>query len=55
MQSHSSDNKKYETRCDTILTTVLLQDSEESLLSLKMRNTEKFSLFLPLAQFVALV
>lgn len=40
-----SGNDEYETACDTILTTVLLQDPEDSLLTLKMRNRDSQSLF----------
>lgn len=44
-----SGNDEYETACDTILTTVLLQDPGDSRVTLKMR-TETAGLFLSLAK-----
>lgn len=40
-----SGNDEYETACDTILTTVLLQDPGDSRVTLKMRNRDGRSLF----------
>lgn len=40
-----SGNDEYETACDTILTTVLLQDPGDSRVTLKMRNRDSRSLF----------